>query len=278
MTITGLNSNSQNMSTDSSSHSGVNTDDDNVNTQQHQHQPVQESTIRLMTRLAIQYDALNLSQGFPNEPPPYLLRLKCALAILEGQPDSGFIPSSSSSTSSTTTATTEATEQELQASIINLLSRTKEGIYGDDSNDGGGEHLDQLNQYSPPMGRPDLRASIAQYYQRFYDYDVSPDDITVTLGATEAFASALRATCRPGDKVVIFEPFHELYPSQAKIFYLDPVYVTLRPSSSSPTATTRQWQYDIHELETALKGARALLLNTPHNPTGKVFTKQELKV
>ena len=64
------------------------------------------------------------------------------------------------------------------------------------------------------MGRLDVRQGIADYYQRFYGYHVSPDDITVTLGATEAFASALRTVGRPGDKCVVLEPFHELYPGE----------------------------------------------------------------
>jgi len=132
---------------------------------------------------------------------------------------------------------------------------------------------DQLNQYSPPCGRGDLRAAIANYYKRFYNYDgVGIEDITVTLGATEALASALRTIGRPGDKCVIFEPFHELYPSQCKLFYLEPAYVTLRPSGQD----NNNWTYDKEELENALNGAKMLVLNTPHNPTGKVFSKDEL--
>jgi aspartate/methionine/tyrosine aminotransferase len=130
--------------------------------------------------------------------------------------------------------------------------------------------LDQSNQYSPPMGRPDLRKAISEYYQRFYEYEVSPDDITVTLGATEAFASALRTIGRPGDKCVIIEPFHELYPSQCNIFYLEPLYVSLR-------VTGDQWIYDATKLEEALKQAKILMLNSPHNPTGKVYTRDELR-
>lgn len=123
------------------------------------------------------------------------------------------------------------------------------------------------------MGRPDLRSSIADYYQRFYQYQVSPDDITVTLGATEAFASALRTVGRPGDKVVILEPFHELYPSQCKIFYLEPIFVTLRQEEGDCCC----WKYNRQELADAMQNARILILNSPHNPTGKVFSKVELQ-
>jgi aspartate/methionine/tyrosine aminotransferase len=208
---------------------------------------VKESVIRKMTRLAIEHDAVNLSQGFPNEGPPLKLRMALAHGVLTGQ----AIQDCDS-------------EQDLQKSLVELLQNHSE------ENGGLGFGLDQLNQYSPPMGRSDLRQAISVYYQRFYDYQVSPDDITVTLGATEAFASALRTIGRPGDKCVILEPFHELYPSQCNIFYLDPLYVTLRVSNG-------KWGYDAAELEEALVQAKILMLNSPHNPTGKVFTREELE-
>ncbi|OEU13090.1 PLP-dependent transferase [Fragilariopsis cylindrus CCMP1102] len=213
--------------------SSNNDDDPNV---------VKESVIRMMTRLAIEYKAVNLSQGFPNESPPWPLKVSLAHSVLS------------------------------------------------DGGDNINNNNDQLNQYSPPCGRTDLRSSIANYYRRFYEYDnISPEDITVTLGATEALASALRTIGRPGDKCVIFEPFHELYPSQCKLFYLKPVYVTLRPSmnnsdnnnindndNDNENHSNTIWTYDENELETALSDAKILILNTPHNPTGKVFTKMEL--
>ena len=165
-------------------------------------------------------------------------------------------------------------EERLQSSLSNIL------VSG--GNDGGLGGGDQLNQYSPPCGRGDLRSSIANYYKRFYDYGgVGIEDITVTLGATEALASALRTIGKPGDKCVVFEPFHELYPSQCKLFYLEPVYVTLRSASSTNgendgKETISNWTYDEEELEEALSDAKILVLNTPHNPTGKVFSKKEL--
>jgi aspartate/methionine/tyrosine aminotransferase len=283
---------------------------------------VKESTIRQMTRLAVAHHAVNLSQGFPNEPPPWLLRLQLAWAVLTGQPFDddhdavaaaavGGVDSSSSSASTTV-------EESLRASLIKLLLQAgKEDDDDEEQGKGNGSAnnkeeeaaaadssliktrtttttttttTDVLNQYSPPMGRPDLRQAIATYYDRFYQYHVSPDDITVTLGATEAVAAALRTIGRPGDKCVIFEPFHELYPSQCHIFYLEPVFVTLRRGrrrsrreNSTTTADTTsvdedndRWTYDPHELKEALASAQILLLNSPHNPTGKVFTQQEL--
>ena len=161
----------------------------------------------------------------------------------------------------------DATIEQLQSSLSKMV------VSGGTE---GGE--DQLNQYSPPCGRGDLRASIANYYKRFYNYEgVGIEDITVTLGATEALASALRTIGRPGDKCVIFEPFHELYPSQCKLFYLKPAYVTLRPSTTNNgDGKSNNWTYDEEELERALSDAKMLVLNTPHNPTGKVFSKKEL--
>lgn len=226
---------------------------------------VQESQIRKMTRLAIEYQAVNLSQGFPNESPPWIVKLALAHGVLSGRPYKGGDSAGSTA------------EERMQSSLSNMVA-----LGG--GNDGGATLAaaggDQLNQYSPPCGRGDLRSSIANYYKRFYNYaGVGAEDITVTLGATEALASALRTLGRPGDKCVIFEPFHELYPSQCKLFYLEPVYVTLRPSSSSTDGNNDNddnWMYDKEELEEALRDAKILVLNTPHNPTGKVFSKKEL--
>lgn len=215
---------------------------------------VQESVIRKMTRLAVQYNAVNLSQGFPNEPPPRKVRLALAQAVLSGNvgsKDEGL-------------RLKESTEEELTQSLLTLLNQP---VTEDEQS-----KTDELNQYSPPMGRPDSRRAVSQYYQRLYDYTVSEDDITLTLGATEACATALRTVGKTGDKVVIFEPFHELYPSQCGIFYLEPVFVTLCPCFENGT-----WEYDEEELKKAIIGAKALVLNTPHNPTGKVFHPDDIK-
>ena len=205
-------------------------------------------------------------KGFPNESPPWIVKLALAHGVLSGRPYEDQDDAIKGATN----------EMRLQLSLSNIVSSGGNG--------GVTSSGDQINQYSPPCGRGDLRKEISNYYKRFYNYDgVGIEDITVTLGATEALASALRTIGRPGDKCVIFEPFHEVYPSQCKLFYLEPVYVTLRPSSSSSTnkkSTGKEsyddWSYDKDELEQALSDAKILVLNTPHNPTGKVFSKQEL--
>lgn len=216
---------------------------------------VKESTIRKMTRLANEYSAVNLSQGFPNEAPPLPVRLALAHAVLAGTP----IPNGDHGES-------DAHLKALSSSLSRMVASS--------GNEDDSVSLDILNQYSPPMGRGDVRTAIASYYQRLYQYDVDPDNITVTLGATEALASALRSLGKPGDKVVIFEPFHELYPSQCNLFYLEPAFVTLKPAEHDNNKT---WTFDLKELEAALQDARILILNTPHNPTGKIFTRSELQ-
>jgi len=225
---------------------------------------VKESTIRKMTRLAHECSAVNLSQGFPNEAPPMPVRLALAHAVLAGIP-------------------LENCEMDHHTAHYKSLSRSLSSMSSTSTSAAGSSNnddnlsipsLDILNQYSPPMGRDDLRTAIAAHYQRLYHYEPDPDHITVTLGATEALACALRSLGSPGDKVVIFEPFHELYPSQCHLFYLEPAYVTLKPSTTSDQTT---WTFDVQELEVALQDAKVLVLNTPHNPTGKIFTRSELQ-
>ena len=131
------------------------------------------------------------------------------------------------------------------------------------------EH-DRYNQYSFPYGLPELREAIADYTRRFYAFRPNPEtQITVTAGATEGLSSTLRALCNPGDSVIVLQPFHEMYPNQASLFGLHCEYVTLREKSDG-------WAIDKDEWAAAAKRARALILNTPHNPTGKVFSEAEL--
>ena len=112
---------------------------------------------------------------------------------------------------------------------------------------------------------PILRKAIQDYYADFYpgvpaDADVN---LTVCLGATEGFAICLRALTAPGDAVVFFQPFHELYPNQCTIFGLVPKAVTLFEDSRGAGG----WTFSDAELDSALSGASLLLFNSPHNPT-----------
>ncbi len=126
-----------------------------------------------------------------------------------------------------------------------------------------------LNQYAPSHGAPRLRNAIASTFAHTYGRDVDPDDeITVTSGATEALQDAMLAFIDPGDEVIFFEPFYDAYPAQVVFAGGTPKAVRLQPPS---------WSFDPDELRRAITPhTRAILLNTPHNPTGKMFSRPEL--
>jgi aspartate/methionine/tyrosine aminotransferase len=126
------------------------------------------------------------------------------------------------------------------------------------------------NQYAPSHGTPHLRRAVAATFGRSYGREVDPDsEVTVTSGATEALQAAMLAFLDPGDEVLVFEPFYDAYPPQA-IF----AGATIRPVRLHPP----DWSFDPAELAGAVgPRTRAILLNTPHNPTGKVFSRAELE-
>jgi N-succinyldiaminopimelate aminotransferase len=130
---------------------------------------------------------------------------------------------------------------------------------------------DGHNQYAPLPGVPALRAAIAAHQQRFYGIHLDPDEqVQVTFGATEAIAAALLGLCEPGDDVVCFEPYYDSYAAAIAM-----AGATRRPVTLCPP----RWTVDPEALERAItRRARVLLLNTPHNPTGKVFTRAELEL
>lgn len=172
---------------------------------------LRESVIREMTRKAIEHNAVNLSQGFPDFAPP--------------------------------------------REIIDAAHRA----------------LDEgFNQYAVTWGVPALRNAIREYMQKWYalDYDAARH-ITVTCGVTEAITAALMAVVNEGDQVIIIEPYHENYVAAAIFAGAQPVYVSLLPP---------RYELDLDRLRAALsKKTRAILLNTPHNPTGRVFTRAEME-
>jgi len=175
-----------------------------------------ESVIREMTRLAQQYDAINLAQGFPNFPAPQFIK-----------------------------------------------DAACEAIQGD------------VNQYSITWGASSLRTSIAEKYARSYGWTIDPEtEITVCCGATECMIASILAVVDPGEQVVVFEPFYENYGPDAIIAGASPIFFPLNPESD--------WSFDPDVLERVLIQSRengvikALILNSPNNPTGKVFTVEEL--
>jgi aspartate/methionine/tyrosine aminotransferase len=176
-----------------------------------------ESVIREMTRLAMQHDAINLAQGFPDFAAPDFIKEAAVRAIRE-----------------------------------------------------------DINQYSVTWGDPELREAIAAKYRRHYGMDVHADrHVTVCCGSTEAMISTLMAVLNPGDETVIFEPFYENYGPDSVLSGAVPRYVTLYP----PDEGNEGWFFRQEELAAAFnERTRAIIINTPNNPTGKVFTRTELEV
>jgi len=127
-----------------------------------------------------------------------------------------------------------------------------------------------INQYAITWGSPRLRDAIAAKYQRFYGLPFDPDrEITVTCGATEAMMATLLAVVSEGDEVIVFEPFYENYVPDAAMSGAKLVFVTLHPPDFS---------FDPAELRAAFSSkTRAVILNTPNNPSGKVFSRGELE-
>jgi N-succinyldiaminopimelate aminotransferase len=134
---------------------------------------------------------------------------------------------------------------------------------------------DGVNQYAMGMGAKELRQAIAEHSARFYGQQVDPDTmITVTSGATEAILDVILGLVDPGDEVVAFEPFYDSYDANITFIGAKARYVPLRP----PDAQHPQWWLDWAELEAAFSArTRLLILNSPQNPTGKVFTREELE-
>ncbi len=176
-----------------------------------------ESVIREMTRQAMMYGAVNLSQGFPDFPAP----------------------------------------EEIKRAA-------QEAIAAD------------LNQYAITWGAKSLRDAIARQTQEWQGISVDPEtELTVCCGSTEAIVSTLLAVCNPGDEVVVFEPFYENYGPDSIVAGAKPQFVKLRP----PTTADGDWTFDDRELRAAFRNhTKAIVLNTPNNPTGKVFTRAELEL
>ncbi len=169
-----------------------------------------ESVIRGMTRLAMEYDAINLAQGFPNFPAPDVLKDAAVQAI-----------------------------------------------------------RDDVNQYAVTWGAPRLRHALVRKYERWYGLTVNPEtELTVCCGATEAMAATLMAIVDPDDDVIVFEPFYENYGPDAVLCGANPIFV--------PMALDQP--LDLDRLAAAFsERTRAIIINTPNNPTGHVFSRHELE-
>jgi aspartate/methionine/tyrosine aminotransferase len=133
-----------------------------------------------------------------------------------------------------------------------------------------------VNQYAITWGAKNLRDAIARQMGIWQGIPVDPEkNITVCCGSTEAMISTLLAVSNAGDEVVIFEPFYENYGPDSILSGAKPKFVKLRP----PTTDDAEWTFDEKELRRAFdKHTKAVILNTPNNPTGKVFTREELEL
>jgi len=169
-----------------------------------------ESVIREMTRISLKYDAINLSQGFPESDPP----------------------------------------DEVVQAAVRAVS--------------GGHH-----QYAITWGAPRFREALARKQGRWTGLDLDPDaHMVVTCGSTEAMMVSMMTVCDPGDRVIIFSPFYENYRADTVLSGAAPVHVPLHPPD---------FHFDPEELEKAFQtGVKALVLCNPSNPSGKVFTREEL--
>jgi aminotransferase len=133
-----------------------------------------------------------------------------------------------------------------------------------------------INQYAITWGSRHLRAAIARQMRLWQGVQLDPEtEITVCCGSTEAMMAALLATTNPGDEVIIFEPYYENYGPDTILSGAQPRFVKLRP----PTDPTAEWTFDEHELRAAFHPhTKAIIINTPNNPTGKVFSQTELEL
>jgi N-succinyldiaminopimelate aminotransferase len=147
------------------------------------------------------------------------------------------------------------------------------------------------NQYPPGSGVPELRRAIAGHQERHYGLDFDPDaEVLVTAGATEAIAATVFALAGPGDEVVMFEPYYDSYAACVALAGATRRVVTLRRGDDEAVAAgsggtrgngsaAESWTFDADELRAAITTrTKAILLNTPHNPTGKVFDAAELGI
>jgi N-succinyldiaminopimelate aminotransferase len=127
-------------------------------------------------------------------------------------------------------------------------------------------------QYAPLPGMPQLNQAIANKMSKALNVALEPtQNIQITVGATEALFAVMQALLNPGDEVILFEPFYDAYPADVIMAGGVPKYVPLQPQ---PDGT---WQFDKDQLKrTCTSKTKAILINTPHNPTGKVFSRGEL--
>jgi len=134
----------------------------------------------------------------------------------------------------------------------------------------------ELNQYSLPAGHPRLNQAISRVYSPLFDRELNPaTEIVVTVGATEGIFASIQAVVEPGDEVILIEPFYDSYPASVIMAGGTPVYLPLRFAENTTHAS--QWYLDMDELAAAITPrTKMLIINTPLNPIGKMYSREEL--
>lgn len=136
-----------------------------------------------------------------------------------------------------------------------------------------------VNQYSPTKGRQSLIQSLIKLYSPFYNTELKAENVTVTTGANEGILSCLMGLLNPGDEVIVFEPFFDQYIPNIELMGGKVVYVPINPPKGMDERVVKgtEWTIDYDEFAKAITDkTKAVIINTPHNPIGKVFTKEEL--
>jgi aspartate/methionine/tyrosine aminotransferase len=171
----------------------------------------------------------------------------------------------------------EMTRQAMIYGAVNLAQGFPDFAAAAEIKDAARAAIDgDVNQYAITWGAKNLRNAIARQMGVWQGIAVDPEkEITVCCGSTEAMISTLLAVCNAGDEVVIFEPFYENYGPDSVLSGARPRFVKLRP----PASDGGEWTFDEKELRAAFdKNTKAIIVNTPNNPTGKVFTRAELEL
>lgn len=136
------------------------------------------------------------------------------------------------------------------------------------------------NQYSLPKGRLRLREAIANAHSESFGHKIDPEtEVTITTGANEGMLAAFMGFLDPGDEVIIFEPFFDQYVSNIEMAGGKVVYVPMHPpkEGNHKTTSAAEWTVDMQEFESAITSkTRMVVINSPHNPVGKVFSREEL--
>jgi len=165
----------------------------------------------------------------------------------------------------------EMTREALKHGAVNLSQGFPDFAAPDDIKEKAMQAIaNDVNQYAITWGSKDFRDAIARKTRWYLGFEIDPEtEITVTCGSTEGMISAMMATVDPGDEVVVFEPFYENYGPDAILSDATPRYVSLRAPD---------WSFDKAELRAAFnEKTRAIIVCNPNNPTGKVFTRDEME-